>query len=214
MHAPSSPAGDGRYLRGIPPARRALIDRIVRTRLPRRARVTQVFLRAYYRGVGEEDLAARTPAALAHAARCHLELGRRRAPGQSLVRIFNPDLRKDGFETAHTVVQIVTDDRPCLIDSINLAFARTGLAVHMIVHPVLEVRRDSRGTLSGIGAQGAHSARVESWELFEIDRRTDPQTLERLRRDIETTLRDVRLVVDDWTAMRERVHAIIAALEQ
>ncbi|EQD61390.1 Bacterial NAD-glutamate dehydrogenase, partial [mine drainage metagenome] len=154
MHAPSSPVGDGRHLRSIPPARLALIDRIVRARLPRHARVSQEFLRAYYRGVGEEDLAARTPASLAHAARCHLELGRRRAPGQSLVQIFNPDLRKDGFESAHTVVQIVTDDRPFLIDSISLAFARAGLAVHVIVHPVFDVRRDSRGTLSGIGAQG------------------------------------------------------------
>ncbi len=213
MHAPSSPAGDGRHLRSIPPARLALIDRIVRVHLPRRARVSQEFLRAYYRGVGEEDLAARTPASLAHAARCHLELGRRRAPGQSLVRIFNPDPSKDGFETAHTVVQIVTDDRPFLIDSISLAFARAGLAVHVIVHPVFDVRRDSRGTLSGIGVQGVRPARVESWEMFEIDRRTDPETLERLRRDIEATLRDVRLAVDDWTPMRERVQAIIADLQ-
>ena len=213
MHAPSSPAGEGRHLRSIPPARLVLIDRIVRVRLPRGARVSQEFLRAYYRGVGEEDLAARAPASLAHAARCHLELGRRRAPGQSLVRIFNPDPRKDGFETAHTVVQIVTDDRPFLIDSISLAFARAGLAVHVIVHPVLDIRRDSRGILTGIGAQGARPARIESWEMFEIDRRTDPQTLERLRRDIDSTLRDVRLAVDDWTAMRERVQAVIADLD-
>ncbi len=214
MHAPSFPAGEGRHLRSIPPARLVLIDRIVRVRLPRGARVAQEFLRAYYRGVGEEDLAARTPASLAHAARCHLELGRRRAPGQSLVRIFNPDPGKDGFETAHTVVQIITDDRPFLIDSISLAFARVGLAVHVIVHPVLEIRRDSRGILRGIGAQGARPARIESWEMFEIDRRTDPQTLARLRRDIDSTLRDVRLAVDDWTPMRERVQAVIADLDQ
>jgi glutamate dehydrogenase len=214
MHAPSSPAGEGRHLRSIPPARLVLIDRIVRARLPRGARVAQPFLRAYYRGVGEEDLAARTPASLAHAARCHLELGRRRAPGQSLVRIFNPDPGKDGFETAHTVVQIVTDDRPFLIDSICLAFARAGLAVHVIVHPVLEIRRDSRGILRGIGAPGARPARIESWEMFEIDRRTDPETLERLRHDIDSTLRDVRLAVDDWTPMRERVQAVIADLDQ
>ncbi len=213
MQAQPSPAGDGRHLRSIPPARLALIDRIARIRLPRRARVSQEFLRAYYRGVGEEDLAARTPASLAHAARCHLELGLHRARGESLVRIFNPDPRKDGFETAHTVVQIVTDDRPFLIDSISLAFARAGLAVHMIVHPVLEARRDARGTLRGFGAHGARRTQVESWEMFEIDRRTDPETLERLRRDIDSTLRNVGLAVDDWTPMRERVQAIIADLE-
>ena len=102
MHA-TSPAGDGRHLRSIPPARLALINRIARIRLPRgphaAARVSAEFLRTYYRGVGEEDLAARTPQALAHAAHCHLELGRRRTPGQSLVRVFNPDPERDGVSS-------------------------------------------------------------------------------------------------------------------
>ena len=217
MHA-TSPAGDGRHLRSIPPARLALIDRIARIRLARgphatAARMSSQFLRTYYRGVGEEDLAARAPAALAHAALCHLELGRRRAAGESLVRVFNPDPERDGFESPHTIVQIVTDDRPFLIDSLGLAFARAGLAVHMIVHPVLEVRRDARGRIVGLGAEDARAQRAESWEMYEIDRRTDAETLERLRQDIERTLHEVRIAVEDWEPMRERVRAIVADLE-
>ncbi|MDE2338100.1 MAG: NAD-glutamate dehydrogenase, partial [Gammaproteobacteria bacterium] len=171
------------------------------------------FLRTYYRGVGEEDLAARTPQALAHAAHCHLELGRRRAPGESLVRVFNPDPERDGFESPHTVVQIVTDDRPFLIDSLGLAFNRASLAVHVIVHPVLEVRRDGRGRISGFGGDGARAARTESWEMYEIDRRTDAETLERLRQEIERTLQEVRAAVEDWEPMRERAHAIVTELK-
>ena len=214
MHPPTSSVGDGQNLRSIPPVRRALIDHIARVRLTHGKRPPAEFVRAYYRGVGEEDLAARTPVALAHAARCHLELGRRRRPGQALVRIFNPDPGRDGFEMAHTLVQIVTDDRPFLIDSICMAFARAGLAVHAIVHPVLDVRRDRRGVFAGIGARGTRPARIESWEMYEIDRRTDPDALERLRQDIDSTLRDVRLAVDDWAAMRARVQSIMADLEQ
>ncbi|HVS77531.1 MAG TPA: NAD-glutamate dehydrogenase [Steroidobacteraceae bacterium] len=172
----------------------------------------QSFLRAYFRGVGEEDLAERAPAMLASAARSHLELGWRRAPAQSLVRIFNPDSQRDGFESPHTVVQIVTDDRPFLVDSVGIAFSRAGLAVHLVVHPVLEVRRDARGRLTGLGADGDAPHRTESWELYEIDRQTDAAAIERLRRDIESTLTDVSLVVDDWPAMRQRVRAIVADL--
>ncbi len=217
MHAPSS-AGDGRHLRSIPPARLALIDRIARIRVPRgphaaAARMSAQFLRTYYRGVSEEDLAARTPAALAHAAHCHLELGLRRLAGESLVRVFNPDLERDGFESPHTVVQIVTDDRPFLIDSLGLTFNRAGLAVHVIVHPVFEVRRDGRGRISGFGADGARAHRAESWEMYEVDRRTDAETLERLRQDIERTLAEVRAAVEDWDPMRERARAIVAELE-
>ena len=174
----------------------------------------QRFLRTYFRGVGEEDLAERAPATLAGAARSHLELGWRRAPGQSLVRIFNPDRERDGFESPHTLVQIITDDRPFLVDSVGIAFGRAGLAMHLIVHPVLEVRRDARGRLAGLGANGDQPHVAESWELYEIDRQTDPAAIERLRHDIESTLADVSLAVDDWPAMRERVRAVVADLER
>src|SRR6185312_4331195 len=197
MQSPDLSSDDSRLLRSIPPARLALIERIVRTRIASRQgppgssdaaryrEIQQPFLRAYFRGVGEEDLAERAPATLATAARSHLELGWRRAPGQSLVRIFNPDPERDGFESPHTLVQIVTDDRPFLVDSVGIAFGRAGLAMHLIVHPVLEVRRDGRGRLTGLGANGDQAHVAESWELYEIDRQTDPAAIERLRRDIE-----------------------------
>src|SRR5487761_81361 len=207
MHAPDISTDDSRLLHSIPPARLALIERIVRTRIsPRQGpsgasgatvyrEIQQRFLRTYFRGVGEEDLAERTPGTLAGEARSHLELGWRRAPGQSLVRIFNPDPERDGFESPHTLVQIVTDDKPFLVDSVGIAFANAGLAMHLIVHPVLEVRRDAGGRLAGWGANGGEPAHAESWELYEIDRQTDPAAIERLRLDIESTLTDVGLVV-------------------
>ncbi|EQD66493.1 Bacterial NAD-glutamate dehydrogenase, partial [mine drainage metagenome] len=172
------------------------------------------FLRSYFRGVGEEDLASRAPAALANSARSHLEFGMERKATQSLVRVFNPDLRRDGFESPHTIVQIVTDDRPFLVDSVGLIFGRAGLAVHLVVHPVLDVRRDRRGRISGFGANGTQIHRIESWEMYEIDRQTDPEALRRLCRDIEATLEDVRVSVDDWDLMRERARSIVADLER
>ena len=54
--------------------------------------------------------------------------------------------------------------------------------MHLIVHPVLHVQRDRRGTLIEIGTNGAQGTRAESWQLYEIDRVTDPAQLERLRR--------------------------------
>jgi glutamate dehydrogenase len=224
MNASDPSPDDSRLLRSIPPARLELIERIARTRVATRPgppsssdaalyrEIQQQFLRAYFRGVGEEDLAERTPAALAGAARSHLELGWRRAPGQSLVRIFNPDPKRDGFESPHTLVQIVTDDKPFLVDSVGIAFDRAGLAMHLIVHPVLEVRRDGRGRLAGLGANGGAPQHTESWELYEIDRQTDPAAIERLRNDIESTLTDVSLAVDDWPAMRECVRSLLADL--
>jgi glutamate dehydrogenase len=215
MHAQAA-GDDNRPLRGIPAARVALIERIARAGAAhaKRTELPQRFLRSYFLGVAEEDLAARVPGHLAKAALAHFAFAARRAPGRSLVRVFNPDLRHDGFECPHTLVLTVTDDMPFLVDSLGMVFSRAELAVHMIVHPVLQVRRDRRGRLIDIGSNGAHAAHAESWQLYEIDRVTDPAQLAKLQRDLETTLADVRVAVTDWKAMRAQVRAVCSRLEK
>jgi glutamate dehydrogenase len=234
MHAQVAP-DDNRLLRSIPAARVALIERIAHAvsaaaKRNREARgqmeLQQRFVKAYFRGVGEEDLAERTPALLAHAALDHFEFGLKRAPGQSLVRVFNPDPERDGFDSPHTLVLTVTDDMPFLVDSLGIVFSRSELAVHLIVHPVLEVRRDGRGRVvelsaggangsggNGNEAQSSHAFHSESWQLYEIDRQTDPAQIEGIQRDIEATLTDVRASVADWSQMRERARTVVTSLE-
>ena len=213
MHAPVAAEND-RLLHSIPAARIALIERIARAAAAGgRTELRQRFLRAYFHGVAEEDLAERSPRELARVALAQLEFGARRAPGRSLVRVFNPQPESAGFESPHTLVLTVTDDMPFLVDSLGMAFGRAELAVHLIVHPVLMVRRDRRGQLIDIGSNGAHATHPESWQLYEIDRVTDPAQLARLQRDLETTLADVRIAVTDWRAMRERAREIIRRLE-
>src|SRR3569833_1041850 len=229
MRAQAAPE-DNRLLRSIPAARVALIERIAHAvssggKRDRDARgqmeLRQHFIRAYFRGVGEEDLAERTPALLARAALSHIEFGVKRTPGQSLARAFNPDPERDGFDSPHTVVMTVTDDMPFLVDSLGIDFGRSELAVHLIVHPVLEVRRDGRGRIvdlqaggaTGDGNQNAHTFHSESWQLYEIDRRTDPAQIEKIQREIEATLADVRDAVTDWSSMRDRARTLVTSLE-
>ena len=234
-HAQNS-AEDSRLLHSIPPARVALIERIAQAAAARGARaghgsasaganagtgrgnggpsrgaggLQQRFVRSYYRGVGEEDLNERTPRNLARVAMEHLTFGMQRRSGQSLVRVFNPAPQRDGFESPHTVVLLVTDDMPFLVDSLGIVFSKAEIAVHLLVHPVLEVRRDGRGRFLELGGEG----RAESWQLYEIDRQTDPAQLQKLQQSIEATLADVRVAVDDWKPMRERIKGLIGDLE-
>src|SRR5580698_7015270 len=125
MHAQAAP-DDNRLLRSIPATRVALIDRIAKavataTKRDGESRnatdLQQRFVKAYFRGVGEEDLAERTPGLLARMALDHFEFGMKRAPEQSLVRVFKPDPERDGFDSPHTLVLTVTDDMPFLVDS-------------------------------------------------------------------------------------------------
>ena len=219
MHAQVTPE-DSRLLHSIPPARVALIERIAQAApgagkaAKAQSNLPQRFVRSYFRGVGEEDLAERTPAVLAKFAMEHLAFGSVRKPaGQSLIRVFNPDPKRDGFESPHTVVMLVTDDAPFLVDSVGIVFRRAEIAVHMIVHPVLDVHRDGRGRIAELGANGSDKTHAESWQYYEIDRQNDPAKLEKLNRDIEATLGDVHVAVEDWPRMRDKVRSVAAALE-
>src|SRR6185312_8800156 len=125
--------------------------------------------------------------------------------------VFNPDEKRDGFVSPHTVVLIITDDMPFLVDSIGVVFSQAEVAMHTIVHPVLSVQRDGRGRLEEVSQPTEHSN--ESWQLYEIDRQTDPARIEALKEKLAATLADVRVAVEDWIPIRERVRALSAELK-
>src|SRR4051812_27051965 len=137
--------------------------------------------RQYYRWVPPDDLAERTPLDLYGAALSHFNHARKRMPGQAKVRVYNPQFEVNGWESTHTAVEIVTDDMPFLIDSVSMELNRRGFGMHMIIHPVMNVRRDARGRLEEIlpaGPDAAEGALRESVIHAEVDRQTDPAQLQ------------------------------------
>ncbi|MEX1994994.1 MAG: NAD-glutamate dehydrogenase [Steroidobacteraceae bacterium] len=169
-------------------------------------------VRCFYHGVSELDLVQRADADLAGAALSTLALGRVRRAGRSLVRVFNPDPARDGFASSHTIIMVVTDDMPFLVDSLGIVCSQSGLAVHLLAHPVFSVLRDRRGRLTGLFLEDAPpGARMESWQLIEIDREPDPRRLADIERAIRRSLDDVRAATNDWRRMRGK--ALEAAAE-
>ena len=169
----------------IPAARLALIEKIVARAahdVPGSARPLGAdFLRAYFRGVAEEDLRAHRPRDLAAAALAHLEFGRKRVGSRVLVDLA-PPLDNEASTASHRVLlRVVAPDMPFLVDSIGIVFSQMNIGVHLIVHPVLAVKRDARGILSGVGEDCLGALR-ESWQMMEIDRTRDEDLGHRGRR--------------------------------
>ena len=192
----------------IPAARQHLIDAIAaHTRAPRarRSRLPLAdFVQAYYRGVDEDDLRLASPAFLAAAASGHLEFGAARRPGKPLARIFNPTEAEHGWTSTRTVVEVITDDMPFLVDSLAMVLNDCGLDIHVMVHPVLQVVRDRAGRVQRITDGATSGGRPESWQHVEVDRTLDARRLEEIRARILSVLDDVQVTVRDWPAMRGR----------
>ena len=193
----------------IPAARQAIIDRVAALARRKRRRGMPVapdrLARCFYHGVSELDLVQRAPEDLAGAALAQLELGRVRIRGQSRVRVFNPEPGRDGFASPHTVIMVITDDMPFLVDSLGMVCTQRGLAVHLLAHPVLSVVRDGRGLLKSVHLDDApQDAGPESWQMIEIDREPDPARLAAIEASIRSSLRDVRAATGDWRRMRTK----------
>jgi glutamate dehydrogenase len=179
------------------------------------------FLKAYYANVEAEDLATREPAELARAALSHLLFARLRGRS-ALVRVFNPTLREHGFTSPHTVIEMVNDDMPFLVDSISLALTRRGLTLHFLTHPIFSATRDRSGTLLSLRERGEPSkmdkqsaggkSRLESFQHVEVDRIVDPAALHSLAAEIERSMRDVRVACADWGKMRSATRQVAQEL--
>ena len=190
----------------LPASRLALLQRIARfAHTP----TDKAFLRDYLRGVDEADLAAAPPAARASLALQHLAAGRRRQPGEILLRVWNPPADDPRNGSRHTRISLVMDDMPFLVDSLAIVLRDAG-TLHLLVHPVLTVRRDRRGRLLSVTGEPTADGEAESWQLYEVDRELDPLRLAQLERRLRQTLEDVTAAVKDWQPMR-KVAANLAA---
>src|SRR5262249_44868517 len=87
------------------------------------------------------------------------------------------------------------------------------IAVHLIVHPVLNVRRDARGALREV-LDGDAAAPAESWQMMEIDRPADEASARELLQRLRAALDDVRKAVNDFRPMLERVRSVANEVER
>ncbi|HZD52119.1 MAG TPA: NAD-glutamate dehydrogenase domain-containing protein, partial [Woeseiaceae bacterium] len=186
-----------------------LIEEIIATR-PRAAALSgpgqvELFLEQYFGNVPVEDMQGRSLDRLAQAAVSHLEFAVTRRPGKALLRIFNPSEDRHGYQSAFTIIEMVNDNMPFLVDSVAAAIDRQNLTVHMTIHPVLRVRRDRKGRLLEILPRGAEKGRAESFIRFAVDREPHRQHLNVLEHEIAKVLADVRLAVRDWRRMRRKM---------
>ena len=126
-----------------------------------------------------------------------------RKPGTASVRLYNPTLAKEGWESPHTVLQIVNDDMPFLVDSVTMALAERGIGVHVLGHPLVRITRDKAGRVKSVG-----EGEIESMMHLEIDRQ--PATgLAEVEAALREVLDDVRATVADWPAMRAKMLEIV-----
>ncbi len=173
-----------------------------------------VFTTHYYRNVAPEDICRSEAEDLYGAAISMWSFGQKRTPGKPSVRVYNPRFEKHGWHATHTVIEIVNDDMPFLVDSVTMELARQMYTVHLVVHPVFGVNRDDKGNAIDFPSADGRTEDMgrESFMHIEVDEQSSPEVLKAIEDGILAVLSDVRACVDDWAEMRKRAQEIKAEI--
>ena len=213
----------------------AAAGRRVASELGQDPEAVSTFMWHYFRHVDPADLEDRTVTELLEVVEDHYRAALVREPGQDVVRVVGPggtdvldggpDL--DGVDAAATgglggatVLQVVTDDLPFLVDSVTMEVLRQGWTIREVFHPQFLVLRDAEGRLRRLlrSAQAAKEPDTlhESWMHLELlpPARLGPEeaAAAALERGVHEVLDLVGVAVADWRAMAERAVTISAEL--
>ena len=173
-------------------------------------------LQAYYRHVSTDDVGDRSAEELYGALASHYRTADTRPQGTARVHVFTPTLAEHGWSAGgHSVVEVVTDDMPFLVDSVVMELARQQRDVHLVIHPQFDVTRDVTGRLETIAspdnesAEPPEGAERESWMHVEISRIGHDEDVDAIALDVQRVLRDVRESVEDWGRMSQQAGVIV-----
>lgn len=174
------------------------------------------FIERYYAQVPVDELKEKATVDLFGAILSHWELMYQRKPGEYKRQIFNPNPEKDGWETTHTVLEFILDDQPFLVDSLRNEINRKGLTVHFIVNlgGIKILRNDQNKIIKVLPFDSQEEGAIKEAPIYiEIDRQTNPESLETLIHALDRVIHDARIAVVDWKKMVDRTHVAIEEME-
>lgn len=196
----------------------AVTDKLIQKMPKEQAVLCAEFIRQFYTTVAIEDLQEWNVEDLYGAAMNFWSLIQQCEPNETKIRIYNPDFERHGWQTTHTVIEVLTKDMPFIVDSLRIVLNRMGLTCYLAIHMGgILVKRDQQNRIVEVYPRGTVATEdmlVEAPVFFEIDRQTDVAILQELHRNIEHTLQEARAVIDDWEAMRKRVRLSISELDE
>ncbi len=163
------------------------------------------FMAEYHRDVPIDDVEDLDLGDVVSVAAAHLELGRHRAAGQTLVQVIVPPAQTRASGSA--VLLFVTDDIPFLVDTVRMVLDRRSLGIELLVLPMLSIVRNSDDELVEVVERGAArppGTHVEAWTQIRLNG-CHADLLSDVEDEVTAAISDVVRIVTDFPEMRERL---------
>jgi len=132
-----------------------------------------------------------------------------------VIKVFNPEVSKHGWKSNHTVIEVVAEDMPFLIDSLKMALGRLGLPPHLMLSSPIKVIRDSQNKITNLSSTSNFDFKETSIEtalIVEIDRITEKALFEKVVKELQSVVSEISLTVTDWQPMQAKLREVISTI--
>lgn len=176
----------------------------------------ETFAKLFYGNVSLEDLSETSLDALVNSTYEMWQFSLDRKSVQPKIKYFVEKREINGTFVSQTIIELINDNKPFLVDSVAGAINSLGYSIHLIVHPVMQVERDASHHLKKVfnRTQETKKGSYESFIRCEILGPSSPEKLKILKQEIERSLEDVEASVEDWLPMRKHLEDAIANLKK
>lgn len=202
---------------------KAYIDSIVKHVPKKNGDELAFFVRQVYDKMPLMDLESLDPEVAAAIAVSGYDFISERNPRKPKIRVFKPEKKEYGWKSERTVVEIIGDDMPFLVDSITAELARHELNIYELIHPVLRVKRDKKGTLLKVKERGDSVASnktsddeetiSESFMHIHVSSLPDDLSKKDLEKSILRVLNAVQYAVADWRTILTKIDPNLAIID-
>lgn len=112
--------------------------------------------------------------------------------GEIAIKVFNPDYENNGWHSTHTIIQIIQQDKPFIIDSVRMKLNELGITIHYARNCILNRADEDLAIL-----------------YLEVDRQAEESDLELLAQKLLDVLHDVQRVVEDYHPISTRIEQLM-----
>ena len=121
-----------------------------------------------------------------------------------------PKIKIAKRDSQNTIIEVITDDMPFIVDSLVAEINNLGFEVETIINRVVCVNRDGNGKIKQIYAKNPNNDKFhkESILHFSISYTAVSESLEILEQRILYILELVKIAVSDWAAMLDKLEEI------
>ena len=134
-----------------------------------------------------------------------------------VIHVFNPSVSRNGWKSSHTIIEVIIQDMPFLVDSIRIALNRLGVSPHLMLNAPLKIIRDKKHEVTELAPIIDNSIKASSEEtvfLIEIDRQSSQDELDAIKTALLSVVEDIRLTVSDWNPMLTCLTKVIADVKK